>query len=262
MIDIHCHIVPGVDDGAKTLDDALDMLRIAESEGIKKIINTSHYHPQFKYTKGEELLEELENFNKIIKEKGIDVEVIIGNELYFDDSFLECIEKKEFYTLNNSKYALVEFSPTNFPKKLSEVVYEFKIRGYVPILAHIERYSDIQENPSLITEAIKEGALIQINASSVLGKGSSEAHRITELLLKNNLVHFVGTDAHGSQRRRPMIKEAYDYVCSEYGERKAQRLFIENPSKVINNEEVEIVLEVEEVKKKKSFFSKLFKKSS
>lgn len=262
MIDIHCHIVPGVDDGAKTLDDALAMLKIAESEGIKKIINTSHYHPQFKYTKGEDLLVELENFNKIIKENGIDVEVIIGNELYFDDSFLECIEKKEFYTLNNSKYVLVEFSPTNFPKKLSEVVYEFKIRGYVPILAHVERYNDIQQNPSLITEAIKEGALIQINASSVLGKGSSEAHRITEILLKNSLVHFVATDAHGPERRRPMIREAYDYVCSEYGEKKAERLFINNASRVINNEEVEIEVEVNSVKNKKSFLSKFFKKSS
>ena len=260
MIDIHCHILPGVDDGAKDLEDSLEMARIAQSEGIKTIINTSHYHPDFDYMVGEELLKELVSFNKILKENNIEVEVLIGNELYYSDNLLEYMDKKEFYTLNNSKYILIEFAPTRFPKNLCDVVYELKIRGYIPILAHVERYQEVQDNPKLIQEAIKEGAFIQVNASSVLGKGPSECNKSCDALLKHNMVHFIGTDAHGSNRRRPLIKEAYEYVSKKYGEDKANKLFLDNPNSVINNGEINFIEESVESTPRRSFLSKLFKR--
>ncbi|WP_278244963.1 CpsB/CapC family capsule biosynthesis tyrosine phosphatase [[Clostridium] dakarense] len=117
MIDIHCHILPGVDDGSKDLEESLEMAKIAQSEGINKIINTSHYRPDFDFEKGEILLEKLNNFNNFLKENNIDIEVFIGNELYYGDDLLEYIDKKEFYTLNNSRYLLIEFSPMRVPKK-------------------------------------------------------------------------------------------------------------------------------------------------
>jgi len=260
MIDIHCHILPGVDDGSKDLNDSLEMAKIAQSEGIKTIINTSHYHPDFDYIVGEKLLEELVNFNKVLKENNIDVEVLIGNELYYSDDLLEYIDKKEFYTLNKSKYILIEFGHTRFPKNVCDVVYELKIRGYIPILAHVERYQEVQDNPKLIQEAIKEGALIQVNASSVLGKGPSECNKSCDVLLRHNRVHFIGTDAHGSNRRRPFIKDAYEYVSKKYGEDKANKLFLDNPSRVINNEEINFIEESVESTPKRSFLSKLFKR--
>lgn len=260
MIDIHCHILPGVDDGSKNLEDSLEMARIAQSEGIKTIINTSHYSPDFDWVVGEKLLEELVNFNNTLKENNIDVEVLIGNELYYNDNLLEYIDKKEFYTLNKSKYVLIEFSPISFPKNLCDVVYELKIRGYIPILAHVERYQEVQDNPKLIQEAIKEGALIQVNTSSVIGKGPSEANKSCDELLRQNRVHFIGTDAHGSNRRRPLIKEAYEYVSKKYGEDRANRLFLDNPSCVKNNEDIIFIEEPVENSRKKSFLSKLFKR--
>ncbi|HSQ87831.1 tyrosine-protein phosphatase [Romboutsia sp.] len=260
MIDIHCHILPGVDDGSKDLNDSLEMARIAQREGIKTIINTSHYHPDFDYAVGEKLLEELVSFNKALRENDIDIEVLIGNELYYSDNLLEYMDKKEFYTLNNSKYILIEFAPNRFPKNLCDVVYELKIRGYIPILAHVERYHEIQENPKLIQEAIKEGALIQVNVSSVLGKGPSSANKSCEALLRHNMVHFIGTDAHGSDKRRPLIKEAYEYVFKKYGEDRANRLFLDNPSSVINNEDI-ILIELAESAPKRSFLAKIFKRN-
>ncbi|MEF9992385.1 MAG: CpsB/CapC family capsule biosynthesis tyrosine phosphatase [Romboutsia sp.] len=263
MIDIHCHIIPGVDDGAKDLEESLEMAKIAQSEGIKTIINTSHYNMEFDYIMGEKLLIELDKFNNILKKKKINVDVKIGNELYYSEDFLETIESKEFYTLNNSRYVLIEFSPTRFPKQLMEIVYELKIRGYIPILAHVERYREVQDDPRIIEDAVKEGALVQINASTVLGKGSKGAVRVSELLLNSNLVHFIATDAHGSNRRRPVIRKAYDYISRKYGECMADRLFVKNPECVINNED--ILLERESDKKveskiKKSFLAKLFSK--
>lgn len=260
MIDIHCHILPGVDDGAKDLYESLEMARIAESDGIKTIINTSHYHPDFEYVVGDKLLEALNNFNNKLKENNINVNVLIGNELYYSDDLLEYMDKKEFFTLNNSKYILIEFSPTRFPKNLCDVIYEIKIRGYVPILAHVERYSEVQENTNLINEAIKEGALIQVNASSVLGKGPSQCNKVCEVLLKHNMVHFVGSDAHGSNRRRPLIKDAHEYVYKKYGESRAKMLFLDNPDSIINNKDIVLSKDCTEVITKKSFLSKLFKR--
>lgn len=261
MIDLHCHILPGVDDGAKDLEDSLEMARIAEEQGIKKIINTSHYHPEFEYVMGEQLLDEVEKFNKILKENNINIEVLIGNELYYSDNLLEYIESKEFHTLNKSKYLLIEFSPTGFPKNIGDIVYELKIRGYVPILAHVERYKPVREDISIIKEAIEEGALIQINASSIEGKAPKEFEKTCHNLIKNNMVHFVGSDAHSSIRRRPLLKDAYKVVSEKYGQAMADDLFGGNANKVINNEV--ITTEIKEIlsKQKKGFLSKIFGKN-
>jgi len=259
MIDIHCHIVPNIDDGAKSLEDALEMAKIAYSEGIRKIINTSHYHPDFKYKKGEELLKSIKEFNYILKSNNIDIEVCIGNELYYSEDIIEIIEQKEFYTLNNSKYLLIEFPPMRFPKNIVDIIYEIKIRGYIPILAHVERYKEVQENVNLIYECINEGALIQVNASSIIGKNGKEAKQVSEILLDNNMIHFIATDAHSSQRRRPVIKETYKYVSNKYGVRNAEILFIENPSKVIKDEDINIKSPIK-YKKPKGFFKNLFRK--
>ena len=259
MIDIHCHIVPNIDDGAKNLEDALQMAKIAYSEGIRKIINTSHYHPSFEYKKGEELLKSVKKFNYILKSNNIDIEVFIGNELYYSEDIINIIEQKEFYTLNNSKYLLIEFPPIRFPKNLVDIIYEIKIRGYIPVLAHVERYKEVQENINLIYECINEGALIQVNASSIMGKNRKEAEITSKILLDNNMVHFIATDAHSSERRRPLIKETYNYVVDKYGDKFAENLFIENPSKVIKDEDINIKSPII-YKKPKGFFKNLFRK--
>lgn len=259
MIDIHCHIVPNIDDGAKSLDDALEMAKIAYNEGIRKIINTSHYHPSFNYIKGKELLNRVKEFNNILKLNNIDIEIFIGNELYYSEDIIEIIEQKEFYSLNNSRYLLIEFSPLNFPKNILDIIYEIKIRGYIPILAHVERYKAIHENINLIYECINEGALIQVNSSSIIGKNGNEIKKVSNILLDNNMIHFVATDAHSSIRRRPIVKETYNYIVKKYGEKRAQTLFIQNPSKVINNEELYIESPIR-YEKSKGFFKKIFRK--
>lgn len=259
MIDIHCHIVPNIDDGAKNLDDALEMAKIAYNEGIRQIINTSHYHPSFNYIKGKELLNRVKEFNNILKLNNIDIEIFIGNELYYSEDIIEIIEQKEFYSLNNSRYLLIEFSPLNFPKNILDIIYEIKIRGYIPILAHVERYKAIHENINLIYECINEGALIQVNSSSIIGKNGNEIKKVSNILLDNNMIHFVATDAHSSIRRRPIVKETYNYIVKKYGEKRAQTLFIQNPSKVINNEELYIESPIR-YEKSKGFFKKIFRK--
>lgn len=259
MIDIHCHILPQVDDGSKSLEESIEMAKIAQSEGIKKIINTSHYHPDFKYKSGEELKKIVKDFNEKLKMENIDIEVLLGNELYFTDDLLCNFEELEFYSLNNSKYILVEFSPNNFPKNLVDIVYELKLKNYVPILAHVERYPKVQENPNIIYDCINEGALIQINGSSIIGKNGKEAEKVSKIFLENNMVHFIGTDAHSSTKRRPLIKDVYEYISKEYGQEKAKKIFKENQQYILENKDIDLSDPIKYIEKQ-GLFKRLFKR--
>lgn len=259
MIDIHCHILPEVDDGSKSLEESIEMAKIAQYEGIKKIVNTSHYHHDFKFKKGIELKNVLNDFNEKLKDQNIDIEVVLGNELFYTEDLIGKLEELDFYSLNDSRYVLIEFSPSNFPKNLTDIVYEMKLRKYIPILAHVERYPKIQENPNIIYDCINEGALIQINASSLIGKNGSEAEKTSNILMDNSMVHFIATDAHSSTKRRPLLKEAYNYVEDKYGKDISKKLFIENQECVLNNEDV-YILTPDKYVEKKSLFKRLFKR--
>lgn len=259
MIDIHCHILPNVDDGSESLEESIAMAKIAESEGITKIINTSHCHFDFKYKKGNELKLELEKFNQALKEENINIEVLLGNELYYTSDLIERFDELDFFSMNNSKYILMEFSPINFPKNIEDVIYEIKIRGYIPIIAHAERYKQVQEDVNIVLDCIKEGALIQVNASSILGKNGEKAEDTSKKLLDNNMVHFVATDAHSSNRRRPLIKDSYNYILKNYGKEVSEKLFIENPTAVIENRDISI-LNPTKYEEKRSFLKRLFRK--
>ena len=259
MIDIHCHILPNVDDGSESLEESIAMAKIAESEGITKIVNTSHCHFDFKYKKGNELKLELEKFNQALKEENINIEVLLGNELYYTSDLIERFDELDFFSMNNSKYILMEFSPINFPKNIEDVIYEIKIRGYIPIIAHAERYKQVQEDVNIVLDCIKECALIQVNASSILGKNGEKAEDTSKKLLDNNMVHFVATDAHSSNRRRPLIKDSYNYILKNYGKEVSEKLFIENPTAVIENRDISI-LNPTKYEEKRSFLKRLFRK--
>ena len=259
MIDIHCHILPNVDDGSESLEESIAMAKIAESEGITKIVNTSHCHFDFKYKKGNELKLELEKFNQALKEENINIEVLLGNELYYTSDLIERFNELDFFSMNNSKYILMEFSPINFPKNIEDVIYEIKIRGYIPIIAHAERYKQVQEDVNIVLDCIKEGALIQVNASSILGKNGENVEDTSKKLLDNNMVHFVATDAHSSNRRRPLIKDSYNYILKNYGKEVSEKLFIENPTAVIENRDISI-LNPTKYEEKRSFLKRLFRK--
>ena len=259
MIDIHCHILPEVDDGSRSLNESIEMAMIAKEQGITKIVNTSHYHPDFRYKKGEELLKELEDFNNVLKENMIDIEVLIGNEIYYTKDLIKEIDELDFYTLNNSRYILIELPPTNFPKDLCNIVYELKEKNYIPVFAHVERYREVQENPELIYEVINAGAIIQVNSHSILGKSGKELQKVCNTLLNRNMVHVVGTDAHSSKRRTPIFLDAYKYVSEKYSKEMADDLFIKNNNAIINNEALNLPKPYKKKKKKKGFLKKLFK---
>ena len=260
MIDVHCHILPDVDDGSECMQESINMAMIAKEQGIDKIIATPHYHPEFKYLKGEELNKACEEFKKELKENNIDIDIYLGNEIYFTYDLIEKISELDFYCLNNSKYILIEFPPTNFPLNLCNIVYELKQKGFIPVLAHVERYIKIHDDPEIIYDCIKTGAIIQINSSSLIGKQGKEIQRLCNLLIGRNMVHLVATDAHGSQRRRPMMKDAYQYIEKKYSKEMADNLFINNAQCILDNKEIIVEEPFEKSMEKVSFLKRIFRR--
>lgn len=238
MIDIHCHILPGIDDGSRSLQESLEMAKIAVSEGIDTMISTAHYHTELDYVKGEELKEAARSFNKELERQGIDLKVLVGNELYYSSELMARIDELDFFTLAGSRYVLIEFRPDQLPSDMGGIAYEFGIRDRIPIIAHIERYSQVAERPDMVKEFIEDGYLIQVNARS-LRKSEDRVAKTARELFERRMVHFVATDSHRSDVRTPRIRDAYIEAIDLLGEETADVIFKENPRRLISNESIE-----------------------
>ncbi len=194
MIDIHSHIMFGVDDGCKTVDESIMMIKAAVDSGITDLFLTPHYRPTKKYVASCEEIEEKFNIlkDKIVK-LNIPIKLYLGREIDEVDNMFEYIKKGKFTTMNNSNYILVDFGVRSCD--ISEVVYEAGLHGYRVIIAHIERYSYITSMKTFETLK-RQGALFQVNASSMISPRNIEIKRKIKYLRKNNMIDFIASDAH------------------------------------------------------------------
>ena len=238
MIDIHCHILPGVDDGPKTIEESLDMIKLAYGDGIREIIATPHFNHPFEF----ESDKALEQF-KLLKEKSEelydDFKLHLGAEVYITASLLKDM-KRDIKTISDSRYMLIEFNREVDPSEILDAVHELKLKGYIPIVAHIEMYRKVLESPEIVKSIRKDGGYIQITGSSILGKQGKEVMSFIKKLLKDGDVDFIASDGHSLSKRRPVLRDVYLYIEENYGEKLAKKVFIENPSKIIKDEEIKI----------------------
>lgn len=251
MIDTHCHVIPGIDDGAGDIETSLEMLKIAEEDGIKTIIATPHYYRNKYECNIEDAKKRLDVLKELSQNEGISVEIIQGQEVFLDKYTVNLYKDGTIGTINNSKYILVETSFVGSkPKDVLENIYEIRLLGLTPILAHPERYGFIIQDNSLINEFIKEGCLFQITSSSITGVFGKDVKKTSENLIKNGICNFIGSDAHTTGRRSPKMKEALEEV------RKLNEDIYEsiekNSEAIISNRELDIKIEL--VKKKRKFF--------
>jgi len=242
LIDIHAHILPALDDGPKDLDMALEMARIANQDGIEKIIVTPHVIPgEFDLSK-EIILAAVADFNQELKANDIALETLPGAENYLD---LELVQKAKDYklmTLNNGgKYVLIELPMQSFPQYTEQIFFELKLLGLTPILAHPERNLAIMEEPSLLYNLISKGTLAQINANSLSGAFGKTVAANAKTFLEHNWVQFMATDCHSCGTRGPRLKEGFNIVSDLVGAEKAEELVLINPQKVINGEAIELI---------------------
>ena len=236
MIDMHNHILFGVDDGAKTIDNSIVLLKEEIKKGVTHIILTPHY----KY-KGVDLdMEKVSDNFKVLKDivvnEKLNVELYLGNEIYFDSNFYEVLEKGKFNTLAGSDYILIEFNLIDIPKNVVEMCYEARIKGYIPIIAHVERYNFLYNDIQLLKDIINEGALLQVNASTIVNKESKESNKFINFLFKNELVSFIASDLHNMESRGFYLDEALKKIKKICSDSYADKIFIENQQKILSNE--------------------------
>lgn len=205
MLDIHTHILPNVDDGSADINTSIRLLELELENGVNKVICTPH---QNYLNKNKDLL--VQKFNEFKNNINLDIELYLGSEIYYYKEFLKDLENNKLLTLNNSKYVLIEFSTTQ-NTDIPEIVYSIKLKGYIPIIAHIERYSYLNKEDYLKIK--NEGALIQINASSF---NYSNTKKIIKYLLKNNLVDFVASDCHDLNKRSVDFSQIKKYILKKH----------------------------------------------
>lgn len=235
-IDIHCHILPGVDDGSDSLETSMEMLHMADEDGISQIILTPHdkpWHRKMDYTRMNALVDQLQ---ERLCQEGMDIRLYMGSELYYRNGLTEEIDQGEAVTLANSQYVLVEFDPLADYDYIRSGVYALLMGGYYPIVAHVERYKNVCCKMSRVIELIDMGSFMQVNAGSITGQYGISAKQLTKKMLKQDLIHFVATDAHDLNRRQPCLSQCAQYIGKKYGESSRRRLFYDHPMCVLHDE--------------------------
>ncbi|HZJ76121.1 MAG TPA: CpsB/CapC family capsule biosynthesis tyrosine phosphatase [Oscillospiraceae bacterium] len=237
MVDLHCHILPNIDDGSKNMEETLKMGRISEAEGFSKIIATPHYIEGEFTLEREKFFNIIEEVNICFVEEGIDIEVLPGSEVYISPNLPSKLKNGEIFTLNNTSYVLIEFPMGNIPIYTQEILYEMRLLGYRPVIAHPERYTKVMEDPDYLKGLIEQGNYVQINSLSVTGILGKRAKQTAEILLKHKMVHFIGTDAHTPGVRSPRIKRALEQMC-QWVDNEYVGEIINNGKVLIKDEEV------------------------
>ena len=227
MIDIHTHILPEVDDGSASLDCSISMINECVNQGATDIILTPHYRGEYKLT-SKQLKTKFLEFRAYIEKSGILVNLYLGQEIFIEKDYRALFEKNTFLSINDGKYILIEFD-YDIKRDVTEVVYELKRMGYIPIIAHIERYQNY--DISLAIEVKELGGLIQVNAESLVGKQKRIFGKKVKKLLKNDLVDFVASDFHFN--RENFLLKAQTYITKKFGKERANKIFIENAKKII-----------------------------
>lgn len=237
FVDIHTHILPGVDDGAPDLPQSLELLKCAVQQGTGAVILTPHYRGRYRKNVSPKLDQIFLELRQAAQRECPNLELYLGCEVGYELDVAEKIAGGSVLSLNGTQYVLLEFQKGSFHTRIMDGVLEVLNFGYVPIIAHAERYDAFREHPQLAEEVIRLGALLQLNADSILGKNGFGIKRYCHKLLKARMVHFVATDAHDLKNRKPELKRCYETLQKKYGQEYADMLLIRNGRTVLEGED-------------------------
>lgn len=249
MIDIHSHILFGVDDGPSKLEESISILEKASNEGITDIISTSHaFHPQFHVSK-ETVLQQIKAITYELEVRKIPINIHSGQEIRLKDFVGNKLESGEALSLANSKYVLLELPSQGIPAYTVHIIGELLNQNRIPIIAHPERNKAIAEKPSRLLRLINHGALSQVTAGSLAGHFGKSIQRTSLQLVEANLIHTYGSDVHNLSNRPLLFNEGINYL-EKQKQIEMIDILLENNERILRNEDL-ILLEPEEISNKK-----------
>lgn len=240
MIDIHCHLLPGLDDGPRNMEEALSMARMAVADGTRGVICTPHWHPLIWPNERTGISQAVAILRNRLKAEGIPLRVWAGSELSLDAELEDRLAGGRLGTLNDGKWVLLELPGAFLPPGIEDFLWLLRQRGHEVVLAHPERYAYIQQDPARLHAWVEMGAAVQITASSLLGRLGPEVASLCRVLLEHRLVHFLASDGHGIRSRRPVLGEASRVAAEVAGGPSARRLVADHPEAVVRGEPLDL----------------------
>lgn len=253
MIDLHCHILPEIDDGARDWDESLKMARLAVDEGITHILATPHHMNRSWINPKGVVVPLVNELQDRLDKEAIPLTIFPGQEVRLHGEILENIKKNEICFVDElEQYVLIEFPTPEVPAYAERLFYEMQTTQITPIIVHPERNHAILKDPNLLYDFVSRGVLAQVTAASYLGAFGKEIEKISHQMIEANLVHFLASDAHNTTNRKFHMQEAYEKLMNEFGAKKAKE-FDETTRALVNGDPV-VVPEPQRIEKKKRFF--------
>ncbi|MBU3159842.1 exopolysaccharide biosynthesis protein [Clostridium frigoris] len=250
MIDIHSHILPGIDDGSKDMETSIKMLKIAQASGTKTIVATPHYIRGRYENHYENIFALHQELKLAAANEGLKIEVLLGQEIMLEKHSLKLCKEGILKGINGTSYLLIEFPMEQLPKDAMDLIYELKVLNIKPILAHPERYEYIIKSPIAMNDFINEGCLFQINAGSLQGIFGKKVQSCAKLLVRENLANFIASDAHSINRRCPGLKDGFRQA--EMLDKDIEKKVSKNLELMLLDKDIEANKQI--IKKKKSIF--------
>ena len=236
MIDLHCHLLPGIDDGAPDLETALAMARIAVDDGITVTACTPHIHPGVYDNTGEGIKAAIAALQAELDRAGIALKLVCGADAHIDGALVEGLRSGRVSRLNDTRYFLFEPPHHVAPPRMEDVVFDVMAAGYWPLLTHPERLTWIEDHYDTVVRLADRGVLMQITAGSVEGRFGKRPTYWAERMLDEGLVHILATDAHNLRNRKPILSVARDLVAERLGEDEATAMVTTRPRAIIDGE--------------------------
>ncbi len=235
MIDLHCHMLPGIDDGAVDLDMALEMARMAFESGVRCQACTPHIYPGMYENTAAGIRAAIGALQGELDRQGIDLKLVEGADVHLQPDLVAGIRADRIPTLNRSRYLLLEPPHHVAPPRFDQSLFELRVAGIVPVITHPERLSWIEDHYEAFSRAVDEGAWMQVTAGSLTGRFGKRARYWGERMLDEGLVHLLATDAHDARARPPRLDEGRDAAARRVGEEEARRLVLDRPRAIVDD---------------------------
>lgn len=238
MIDLHCHILPGMDDGPETLAEAVAMCRAAAADGIDTIVAAPHFKPGTYEFTGPGILEAVDILSKEVTKQGLDIRILPGAEVTVSPEMHASLTPGGYLTINHGRYFLAEFRPLSVPAGWDAFLLSFLDAGLTPIISHPERNAWFIHHPEALAAAVQSGLLVQVTAMSITGGFGPETRDFSVRLLRQNLVHAIASDGHSADLRLPQLSEAVALAADVVGREKAEALVTTIPQAIIDSQPI------------------------